>query len=110
MPSPKSYVSDTESTAPDPPGPRQPFEDVDTLRSSDGVKAVISQRRANGSFTFALFREFDHQGGLQQGAFFPETMVASVVRMTELVSKRMQEMRRTGKTGKGTPLPFVIRQ
>lgn len=103
---PKSYV--TEST-PATSAPRQPYEDVDTLRSSDGVKAVISQRRANGSFTFALFREFDHEGILQQGAFFPETMIDSYIRMLDLVRKRIVEIRKSGKTGNGSPLPFVVR-
>jgi hypothetical protein len=109
MPNPKSYVSEAES--PDPPTTsRQPYVDVDTLRSSDGVKAVISQRRANGSFTFALFREFTHEGEIQQGAFFPETMLESYVRMLGMVRTRIVEIRKSGKNGKNEPLPFVIRQ
>lgn len=107
MPPNKSYVTEPDSS---PPPTRQPFEDVDTLRSSDGVKAVISQRRANGGFTFALFREFEHEGSAQQSAFFPEAMLDSYIQMLSLVRARIPEMRRTGKTGKGKPLPFVIRQ
>jgi hypothetical protein len=83
--------------------------DVDTLRSSGGVKAVISQRRANGSFTFALFREFEHQGEKQQGAFFPENMLGQYIQMLELVGKRITEIRKSGKMADGNPLPFAIR-
>ena len=109
MPPSKSYASDYEPPRAAPSTSRQPYVDVDTLRSSDGVKAVISQRRANGSFTFAVFREFEHEGQQQQGAFFPEAMLESYTRMLVLVGERLVEMRKTGRTGKNEPLPFAIR-
>ena len=102
-PSPKRRVPPQHTHTPATQGTHQPFEDVDTLRSSDGIKAVISQRRSNGVFTFAIFREFERDGEIQQGAFCPEDLGASYIGMVQRALARITEIKKSGTA------PFPIR-
>lgn len=104
MPSHKSRVPTSPAPTASPASTtHHSFEDVDTLRSSDGIKAVISQRRANGVFTFALFREFERDGVVQQGAFVPEELGASYLGMVQRTLARIAEIKKSGKA------PFPVR-
>jgi hypothetical protein len=90
------------------PTSRQPYEDVDKLRSSDDLVAIISQRRANGEFTFGIFKEFERPGPdgemrVERSGFVPERLGASYVRMVGLALDRIREIKASGKH------PFPIR-
>jgi len=75
----------------------QPYVDVDRLKSSDGLVAVISQRRANGEFTFTIFKEFLRDDEVQKTSFIPESMWDSFGRMVTLAQDTIRELKRSGK-------------
>lgn len=71
--------------------------DIDELYSSDGLFAVISQRRANGAFTFAVFKSFDRGTGvLERTSFIPEELGPSYVKLAGLALERMEQIRSEG--------------
>lgn len=72
-----------------PPG----FEDVDKLKNSSGIVAVISRRKSDGLLTFALFREWQGNAGDQgRTAFQPEHNLAAYKQMVGLVESRLAEL------------------
>ncbi len=75
---------------------RQPYQDVDVLRSSDGLKAVISQRRANGVFTFGVFKVYERDGAEHQTGFIPASLAESYKRMVDIAVARIAEIRASG--------------
>jgi hypothetical protein len=77
-------------------GSRQPFADVDTLRSSDGLKVIISQRRSNGVFTFGVFKTYSRDGAEHQTGFIPENLGDSYKHMVELALERIAEIKASG--------------
>lgn len=72
--------------------------DLDELTTSDGLFAVISQRRANGCFTFAVFKAFDRGtgGGQERTSFIPEDLGESYVRLAQLALERIEKIRAEG--------------
>jgi hypothetical protein len=77
------------------------FTELDVLRSADGLKAIISQRRSTGVITFAIVKEFERDGQTETTSFIPETMVNELAEMVELVKSRIAKLR----TGGGVPAP-----
>lgn len=75
----------------------QPYVDVDRLRSSDGLVAVISQRRANGEFTFTIFKEFVRDNQIMKTSFIAESMWDSFGRMLALAQSTILEIKKSGK-------------
>ncbi len=75
-------------------GPPQAYTDIDTLRSADGIIAIISQRRATGVLTFGIFKEFDRDGQTERTAFVPENLAISYQEMVEKVIERIAEIKR----------------
>lgn len=71
-----------------PPG----FEDVDKLKNSSGIVAVISRRKSDGLLTFALFREWEGPHGEGRTAFQPEHNLAAYKKMVGLVESRLAEL------------------
>lgn len=69
--------------------------DVDELRTSDGLFALISQRRANGAFTFAIFKVFE-RSGMERTSFIPEHLGESYVQLAKLCLERIQKIRESG--------------
>lgn len=94
-----------ERSAISPPAPRsrQGFQDIDTLRNSDGLTAVISQRRKSGELTFGIFRQWDNAGTSERTSFVPERMGAAYLDMVGMAIKRMAELRKAGNLPFGNP-------
>lgn len=79
------------------------YQDVDTLKNSDGIVAVISQRRRDGGFTVGCFYEFVRDGKPQRTAFMPEHLLPSYARMIGTATDRIAQLKLR------TDLPFEIR-
>jgi hypothetical protein len=79
--------------------------DVDKLENSSGLVAVISQRSANGTLTFAIFREFIREGKLDRTGFVPEDLGPAYLEMAQLAIDRMKVLRTAG----GLPFPIPTR-
>lgn len=75
---------------------RAPFVDVDTLRNSYDMVAIISQRLSNGQLTFSIFREFARDGETAKTAFIPEDMAEVYLDFAKIVVARMREIRAAG--------------
>jgi len=75
---------------------RPPFVDVDRLRNAYGMVAVISQRLTNGMLTFAIFREFERDGGSARTNFIPEDLADVYLDFAKVVVNRMRELRAAG--------------
>ncbi len=77
--------------------------ELDRLRNSDGIIAIISQRRRDGVLTVAVMREFERDGRVEPTAYIPERLLESAARMLELARARCAELRTAG------ALPFPVR-
>lgn len=75
---------------------RQPYADVDVLRNSNGLKAVISQRRSNGVFTFGVFKEYERDGQMHQTGFIPESMGEAYIQLVRIALERIAEIKSSG--------------
>jgi hypothetical protein len=81
------------------------YVDVDRIVSSDGIVAVISQRRKTGVLTFTMFREYvdSFDGELKRTGFVPENLFQAYFDTALLAKSRMEQMRSGGQ------LPFPVR-
>lgn len=84
--------------------PELQFQDVDRLENAQGIVAIISQRRRDGSLTFSIQREWiTADGRKQRGAFIPEELAGAFQDMLRIVVDRMKQLRAEG------DLPFAVR-
>ncbi len=80
--------------------------DLETLRNSDGITGIISQRRRNGALTCGIFRVIDGDDGPTKTSFVPEHLMPRWIEMAEMLMKRCSEIR---SGAAGIPLPFPVR-
>ncbi len=73
--------------------PTQPYEDLDRLKSADGIVAIISRRRSTGVLTFGIFKEFERDGVMERTSFISENLAPSWLEMAEMVVKRIAEIK-----------------
>jgi hypothetical protein len=101
-----------DAPPPPPPGEQYPLEerrkiqiasnnshvDVDEIRSSDGLFAMISQRRANGVFTIAIFKAFERPGSdrVERTSFIPEALISTYIKLAQLAQERIEKIRAEG--------------
>lgn len=70
------------------------FEDLDVLRDSHGLMAIISRRKSNGVITFGVFKEFERDGKLMRTGFIPEQLLGEAYeQMVRLARRRCKELR-----------------
>lgn len=72
------------------------FNDLDTLRNSDGLVAFISQRKSNGSITIAVMKEFERDGSMHRTQFISELLFESYLDMVKLAIGRARQLREEG--------------
>jgi hypothetical protein len=84
-------------------GPPKNCVDLDVLRNSSGIMALISQRKYDGEITFALFREFERGGSVARTAFVPATMSVQYLEMVKLAIERANELKARGN------LPYPVK-
>src|SRR5947208_3466179 len=104
---------DPETPTPSPPSPGEryglaerkrmqiesnaPHVDIDEISSADGLFAVISQRRANGAYTFAIFKSFDRgTGTVERTSFIPTELGQSWLKLATIVLERIERIRAEG--------------
>lgn len=87
-----SLSVDVEDDAVPAKPPTKPFDDLEELRSVDGVIGIISQHRSNGMLTFTVLREFEQFGQMKRTGFFPETMIPSYQKMVGMVIEKIGEL------------------
>lgn len=85
-------VAAASDPSPRSPGASPAYDDLEVLRSADGVLGIISQHRANGALTFTILREYDQFGTYKRTSFFPENMVESYEAMRQLVMQKLAEL------------------
>lgn len=85
--------------------PKEGYQDVDSLRSNDGILAIISQRMKSGVLTVAFMREYESpiDGTMVRTQFIPEHMLSSLVEMVDTVRQRIGKLKAENK------LPFKLR-
>lgn len=69
--------------------PPAPYLDLEVLRNADSLIAIISQRRANGVITFALFKEFERDLRRDRTSFVAAEMGESFRGLLEITLKRI---------------------
>lgn len=77
---------------------KSPHVDIDELHSADGLFSVISQRRSNGGYTFAVFKSFQRAGEThrERTSFIPEEMGESYIALVKLTLERIDQLRASG--------------
>ncbi len=73
------------------------FHDLDKLRDSSGLVAIISQRHSNNVITFTILKEFERDGQVERTGFIPETLSGPYMDMVKLVMERIVELRKDPK-------------
>lgn len=73
------------------------FIEIDVLRNAEGMKAVITQRASNNVLTFAIVREFERDGMVENTSYIPETLIEAFLDLVHLTKKRIAEIRASGK-------------
>jgi len=79
-----------------PSGNYSAFVDIEKLRNAEGIIAIISQRRSNGTVTIAVMKEFERDGHMETTAFISETLFEAYQEMVALAVARVRELRETG--------------
>lgn len=69
------------------------YIDLDKLTNSDSLIAIISQRRANGVITFAIFKEFERDGRTERTSFIADTLRESYLSLVKLALERIDEIK-----------------
>lgn len=98
----RSELKDTEPApvAPPAPGSVAPggsgFIDVDMLEDANGLIAIISQRRSNGTMTMAVFKKFDRDGKVERTSFIPEPLFDAHDALWKLARDRVLEIQANG--------------
>lgn len=85
-----------DTLASEAPERRQPpplYIDLDTLKNSEGLVGIISQRTSNGVITFGVFKEFERDGRAERTAFFAENMRKSYQDLIALVLERIDQIK-----------------
>jgi hypothetical protein len=73
-------------------GIRNGYEDIEEIADPDGVIAVISRRRSNGTLSVAVFKTFERDGTKEKTNFFNAKHFAGVRRVLEIAEKRIEKL------------------
>lgn len=73
-------------------GIRNGYEDIDEVKDPDGIVAVVSRRRSNGTLAVGLFKEFERDGVQERTNFFGSKHFAAVRRVLEIVEERVRNL------------------
>ncbi len=73
-------------------GNRSGYEDVDVLKDADGCVAIISRRVKNGSYSYAVMREFERDGQIERTSFMGCDAAPAAHRVIDLAVKRIAEL------------------
>lgn len=72
--------------------PLPPYVDIDRLENADKLFVVISWRRASGTITFCLMKEFERDGRREKTSFIPHELADSYLALSHLAVKRVKEI------------------
>ncbi len=92
MGSPKSQYGTPDDAPARPPAVPPMYIDLDTLENSEGLIAIISQRRSNGVITFAMFKSFQRDGK-ERTSFISETLRPSYLELQKLAFERIDAIK-----------------
>lgn len=70
-------------------GIRNGYEDIEDIADPDGVVAVISRRRSNGTLSVAVFKVFERDGIREKTNFFNSRHFPAVRRVLEIAERRV---------------------
>jgi hypothetical protein len=75
-------------------GPPPAYTDLAKLRNAEGLVAIISRRRSTGVITFAVMKEFERDGRVENTSFVPENLHGSYVDLLNLVGEWIAKFHR----------------
>jgi hypothetical protein len=73
-------------------GVRNGYEDIEEITDPDGVIALISRRRSNGTLTIALFKIFERDGVKEKTNFFGSRHLPAVRRVLAIAETRLAKL------------------
>lgn len=68
------------------------YEDVEEIHDPDGVVAVISRRKYNGTLSLAIFKVFERDGVPERTNFLGSRQLAGVRRVLDIAQDRMAKL------------------
>lgn len=75
-------------------GPPPAYTDLAKLRNAEGLVAIISRRRSTGVITFAIMKEFERDGRMENTSFVPENLHPSYVDLLKIVGEWISKYHR----------------
>lgn len=74
-------------------GYHQPYVDLDTIRSSDDLVVIISQRRSNGMLTFGVFKEFVRDHRTDRTTFVSADLMPAYRAILKIAEERLEQIK-----------------
>jgi hypothetical protein len=59
------------------------FDELNTIRNSEGLTAVITRKQSNGAISVAIFKEFERNGVLERSPFFQTRQIEQAVELLQ---------------------------
>jgi len=76
------------------------YVDIDRIVTADNLVAIISRRKYDGAFTFAISRTYTDRNQVEKStSFVPEFLLGSYAKLVSLIEKRIQKLRADEATG-----------
>lgn len=69
-----------------------PYEDVDVIRNSMGMVAVITRAKKNQQLSAAIYKEFERDGKTERTSFFQRRHLDGLKELIALVTERLDEL------------------
>lgn len=110
-------IDDTDlGVPPTSSGYHQPYVDLDTIRSSDDLVVIISQRRSNGMLTFGVFKEFVRDHRTDRTTFVSAELMPAYRAILKIAEERLEQIKTDPKLMRelqikaiGEPIPVRAR-
>ncbi len=84
---------------------RSGYEEIDVIQDVDGVCAVITRRKSNGSYSFMFAKVFDRDGTPERTSFVQRRHVDAIMRLTPQVAERIDQLMDIDKQAQRRPPP-----
>ena len=76
-------------------GIRNGYEDIEEIADPDGVVALISRRRSNGTLTVGIFKVFERDGVKEKTSFLNSRHLDAVRRVLDIAEARIKKLEET---------------
>jgi hypothetical protein len=71
---------------------RSGYEEIEVINDVEGVCAVITRRKSNGTYSFMFAKVFDRDGSAERTSFMQRRHAPAVTRLLPIVCERIDQL------------------